>query len=202
MDTFGDPGWFHHQQIAQLWGLISLRLATPSIIPFNATLYTSKLDEYFKSLKELKIAMEILDIQNDKDKLSLKPLGDAIKSLKKYAKRLDATAADLRQHPTQKICYLNLFCRKRPRHGQVEKLNNAYLEFERGFVGKGLPGRPVYKHVVYAPGTWEGYAGITFPSIREAIAERRWKEAEQQIKEISKLLKKASSKDLNIHRCT
>jgi len=73
-------------------------------------------------------------------------------------------------------------------------VNKEYLEFERGFIGKGLPGRPVYKHVIYAPGTWEGYAGLTFPSIREAIEERRWDEAREQVREIAKLLKKGASR--------
>jgi N-acetylated-alpha-linked acidic dipeptidase len=199
MDTFGDPGWFHHQQIAQLWGLISLRLATPTIIPFNATAYTSKLEEYFASLQKL---LDEMSSGKDHHYLALDPLKKAIKKLNRYAKRLDTAAAELRRNPMQRICYLKLFCRRRPRHGETEDVNEAYLKFERGFIGKGLPGRPVYKHVVYAPGSWEGYAGITFPSIREAMAEGRWKEAEQQVHEISKLIEKASSIKFNSRRCT
>src|SRR5579862_6151704 len=198
METFGDPGWFHHQQIAQLWGLVSLRLATSLVIPFNATAYASSLLEYLETLQTL--THEQYQSDTDAEKISLKPLEKAIKGLMEYAKWLDAKATELRQHPTRRVCYLNVYCRDRPRHGETEGVNNAYLEFERGFIGKGLPGRPIYKHVVYAPGIWEGYAGITFPSIREAIAEHRWEEASDQIREISDLLEKASSKVFTLRR--
>lgn len=192
MDTFGDPGWFHHQQIAQLWGLISLRLATATIIPFNATAYTSKLEEYLKSLEDL--SDEVAESGVHAERFSLHPLKKSIRRLTKYARKLDSAAAELRLNPSRRICYFNLICRDRSRHKEVEEINEAYMKFERGFIGKGLPGRPIYKHIIYAPGTWEGYTGVTFPSIREAITEGQWKETKEQIKEISELLEKASSK--------
>jgi N-acetylated-alpha-linked acidic dipeptidase len=44
---------------------------------------------------------------------------------------------------------------------------------------RGLPGRPWYKHMIYAPGQHTGYEAKTLPGIREAIEERRWEEADQ-----------------------
>ena len=46
---------------------------------------------------------------------------------------------------------------------------------------EGLPGRPWYKHQVYAPGFYTGYGVKTIPGVREAIEQRTWDEAEQQI---------------------
>jgi N-acetylated-alpha-linked acidic dipeptidase len=37
---------------------------------------------------------------------------------------------------------------------------------------EGLDGRSWFKHVVFAPGKWTGYAGATFPGIVEGIEER------------------------------
>jgi N-acetylated-alpha-linked acidic dipeptidase len=197
METFGDPGWFHHQQIAQVWGLAAIRLATSQIVSFNATLYTEKLQEYLKSL-----SAAILDTTNGgvdvaKERVDLEPLEEAVSNLAKLAQKLDSKADDLARNPTVRQCYLKFLCFNRHRTGEIERVNQEYLEFERGFIGKGLPGRPIYKHVVYAPGTWEGYAGFTFPSIREAIAEGRWSEARSQVKEIAKLLKKAAKSKRN-----
>jgi N-acetylated-alpha-linked acidic dipeptidase len=45
----------------------------------------------------------------------------------------------------------------------------------------GLPRREWYKHTLYAPGYYTGYAVKTMPGIREAIEQRNWKEAQQQI---------------------
>jgi N-acetylated-alpha-linked acidic dipeptidase len=43
---------------------------------------------------------------------------------------------------------------------------------------RGLPGRPWYKHMIYAPGLLTGYGAKTIPGVREAIEGRRWSEAD------------------------
>jgi N-acetylated-alpha-linked acidic dipeptidase len=45
----------------------------------------------------------------------------------------------------------------------------------------GLPGRPWYRNLVYAPGRLTGYSAKTLPGIREAIEEQRWKDAKRYI---------------------
>jgi N-acetylated-alpha-linked acidic dipeptidase len=194
MDTFGDPGWFHHQQIAQMWGLTALRLATSSIVGFNATAYTEKLKGYVDSLNSIVLESMGGNIKEAKGRVDLKPLEKAVDHLAKYAKRLDSRANELRRNPQYQKCYLTFFCLSRRKVAEIDQVNKAYLQFERSFIGKGLPGRPIYKHVIYAPGTWEGYAGLTLPSIREAVEGERWVEAEDQVQEITKLLKKASER--------
>ena len=42
---------------------------------------------------------------------------------------------------------------------------------------KGLPGRPWYQNLVYAPGRFTGYGAKTLPGVREAIEERRFADA-------------------------
>jgi N-acetylated-alpha-linked acidic dipeptidase len=46
----------------------------------------------------------------------------------------------------------------------------------------GLPGRPWYKNLVYAPGRFTGYGAKTLPGVREAIEEQRWADADQYSK--------------------
>ena len=43
---------------------------------------------------------------------------------------------------------------------------------------QGLPGRPWYRHLIYAPGLLTGYGSKTLPGVREAIESRRWEEAQ------------------------
>ncbi|MEO6584171.1 MAG: transferrin receptor-like dimerization domain-containing protein, partial [Ferruginibacter sp.] len=46
---------------------------------------------------------------------------------------------------------------------------------------EGLPRRGWYRHAIYAPGFYTGYGVKTLPGIREAIEQRNWKEAREQI---------------------
>ncbi len=46
----------------------------------------------------------------------------------------------------------------------------------------GLPGRPWYKNLVYAPGRFTGYEAKTLPGVREAIEDRRWADADRYAK--------------------
>ena len=124
--------------------------------------------------------------------LDLKALEKAVNHLFQYAKRLDSKANELIQNPKYQTCYLSFFCLSSTRVAEIDRVNQAYLRFERSFIGKGLPGRPIYRHVIYAPGTWEGYAGLTLPSIREAVEGERWAEAKDQVQEITKLFMKVS----------
>lgn len=195
MDKFGDPGWHHHQQIAQIWGLVALRLASAPIVGFNATAYAHKLQMYVESLRPLLPENLVGAVDEANERVDLKALEDAVNGLGDYARNLDSKAAELRRRPVLQSCYFGVFCFHRSRSTEIGKANEAYLQFERGFVGKGLPRRPIYKHVIYAPGMWEGYAGFTLPSIREALAEHRWCEADEQVAEIADLIRTAASKD-------
>lgn len=46
----------------------------------------------------------------------------------------------------------------------------------------GLPGRPWYRNMIYAPGRFTGYGAKTLPGVREAIEEERWADAERYMK--------------------
>ncbi len=62
------------------------------------------------------------------------------------------------------------------------QLNEILYKAERSLTQPdGLPRRPWYKHQVYAPGFYTGYGVKTLPSIREAIEQRNWKEAQESI---------------------
>ena len=54
-------------------------------------------------------------------------------------------------------------------------MNKKYQMMDRAFVyPKGLDGREAFKHVVYAPGEWTGYAGDTFPGMLESVRRGEW----------------------------
>lgn len=80
---------------------------------------------------------------------------------------------------------------------QVESLdaiNQRLIESERTLTNDGgLPRRPWYKHLLYAPGVYSGYGVKTVPGVREGIEQKRYAEAEQEIVRVAKALQEESS---------
>jgi N-acetylated-alpha-linked acidic dipeptidase len=63
------------------------------------------------------------------------------------------------------------------------------MESERRLTSPdGLPGRPWFQHQIYAPGFYTGYDVKTLPAVREAIEQKKWKEADAALVEIGKIL--------------
>ena len=51
-----------------------------------------------------------------------------------------------------------------------------------------MPNRPWFKHQIYAPGFYTGYSAKTMPAVREAIEQKQWKQAEEGIAVVAKVL--------------
>ena len=73
-------------------------------------------------------------------------------------------------------------------------MNQTLIESERQLTSpEGLPGRPWFKHQVYAPGFYTGYGVKTLPAAREAIEQKKWKEADAALVDIGKILDSESA---------
>ena len=65
---------------------------------------------------------------------------------------------------------------------ELQALNQKLMQSERKLTSpEGLPGRPWFQHLIYAPGQYTGYDVKTIPGVREAIEQKKWKEADEQI---------------------
>jgi len=66
---------------------------------------------------------------------------------------------------------------------RLAKLQALMLDIDQTLAPDvGLPGRPWFKNVIYAPGTLTGYGAKTLPGVREAIEQQRWADATAYIK--------------------
>ena len=73
--------------------------------------------------------------------------------------------------------------------GKQAQLNTILYKAERSLLQeKGLPRREWYRHQIYAPGFYTGYGVKTLPGIREAIEQRFWKEAQENIEVVANVL--------------
>jgi N-acetylated-alpha-linked acidic dipeptidase len=65
---------------------------------------------------------------------------------------------------------------------QRAKLNAVVKPLDQSLLRpEGLPGRPWYMNMVYAPGRFTGYGAKTLPGVREAIEERRFDDAQKYV---------------------
>jgi N-acetylated-alpha-linked acidic dipeptidase len=70
-------------------------------------------------------------------------------------------------------------------------VNARLIQSERQLTDvAGLPRRPWYRHLLYAPGYYTGYAVKTMPGVREAIEEKNYAEAEGEIMRVARALER------------
>jgi N-acetylated-alpha-linked acidic dipeptidase len=71
----------------------------------------------------------------------------------------------------------------------VRRVNARLIQSEQQLLDPaGLPGRPWYRHLLYAPGFYTGYAVKTMPGVREGMEQKRYAEAEAQIVRVAAAL--------------
>lgn len=168
MNKYGDPDFSYHVTITKVWALLAAKLVEDPIIAFNATDYAIGLSRYLNSVKDLAQNSTLDGSTTDK---VFKRLTHAIDRLTSVSAHFDSHAAHLAALATSPPV-------KKPRtpsataklYAQVRAVNTKYKYLERAFLyDKGLDGRSWFKHVVFAPGLWTGYAGATFPGLVESL---------------------------------
>lgn len=83
--------------------------------------------------------------------------------------------------------------------GLTEKINAGLYRAEQKLLSiNGLPRRAWFKHTIYAPGFYTGYGVKTMPGIREAIEQKDWKEAQEQIQIAATQIKQLAAHLLTI----
>jgi len=71
----------------------------------------------------------------------------------------------------------------------IKALNETLYKTERALTSdQGLPRRPWYRHLLYAPGFYTGYGVKTIPGVREAIEEKQWSDVAPQMAQVSEAL--------------
>jgi N-acetylated-alpha-linked acidic dipeptidase len=211
---FGDPGFDYGIALAKTAGRLSLRLANAEVLPFAFGSMGETVERYSKEV--IKLADDMRDEAVERDKrldagtytdvddptqkllppkrldpvpfLNFAPLQNAVVRLNESAKaydsaRHDALAGDMRLSESTR-----------------GDLDQALLRCERSLTrAEGLPRRPWFVNEVYAPGFYTGYGVKTLPGVREAIEQRKWKEADEQVVVVAGVLQRYAD---NIDRAT
>ncbi|MGA9365632.1 MAG: M28 family metallopeptidase [Bacteroidota bacterium] len=201
---FSDTDFSYGRTLAQTAGTSVLRLADADLLPLEFKPVAEIIQKYLDGLKKLlknmqdeihernkEISEGVFTATSDpKEKyvppsveevppfLNFAPLENASEALTRSADRYEKVLKKVRESSD-----------KSPKGSAVRTINQMLIKSERKLTDDaGLPGRPWFKHMIYAPGAYTGYGVKTIPGVREAIEQKKWKEAEKEIGRAAKVL--------------
>lgn len=190
---FQDPDLAYGVALAKVGGRAVLRMSEADLLPFDFTRSSARIATYVTEIERLieTMATETAEHNRRVDEgtftlaaspystyvaptkrdevpsFDLSPLRSAVDRLRVAARRFDAGASRAVASGSP---------------AGLADANAVLLAAERALTRReGLPRRPWFRHQVYAPGLYTGYGVKTLPAVREAIEERQWDEARQQI---------------------
>ncbi|HWN44930.1 MAG TPA: transferrin receptor-like dimerization domain-containing protein [Thermoanaerobaculia bacterium] len=198
---FMDPDFSYGVALAKTGGRLILRLSEADVLPMEFTRLADAIGTYADQVVKLADQMrteteeraklldeKIYETFDDPTKtwvapkrhdpvphLNFAPLLNAVATLRKSAQGYDA-AWSKGGGPALPAA-------------TRAKLDAILMKTERALGTKeGLPGRPWYRHQIYAPGFYTGYGVKTLPTVREAIEERQWKDVAGNIEVLARTI--------------
>ena len=204
MENFGDPEFLYHIAAARLYGLLAMRLAGAEIVPLRYGVYGRSLARELELLRREAVrdrrvwqaahaeprevepgSQASVEARKKPAVLpDLAPLVRSIDRLTAAASDLDAALDRLQDDPSAASDAAGL-----------ARLNDALVQVERAFLDKnGLPGRPWFRHPLYAPGLTTGYASWPFPGIVQKLKERDAAAVEAQVRNVAERIEAGTQK--------
>lgn len=181
MAKFGDPTFVYHVAAAQLWGTMAMRLAGAEGLQLDYVSYAGAIREFFKA------SMRTAERRRLAGTLDEKSMNDAIDNFAREGERIErdrnATLQELGRNSNDKDALARL-----------TRINRALIAAERALVDeRGLRGRPWYKHQIYAPGSYTGYAAQPLPDFRQGLEDRNSANAKEGLDRIVAALQRATT---------
>jgi N-acetylated-alpha-linked acidic dipeptidase len=164
---FGDPDFVYEQQMARVFGLEALRMADADVLPYDYEEYGKEIAVYLDDARkraQSKFGEHGLDL-------------NAVTAAAKHFQDAGAKIQAKQKNP--------------PR--DPARLNQALRGAERALlVPEGLPHRPWFRHAIYAPGEYTGYAAVVIPGVNEALDKGDAERARQQLAVLTSALERAA----------
>jgi N-acetylated-alpha-linked acidic dipeptidase len=201
---FSDYDFAYGRALSQTGGTAVMRMADADLLPFQFTDFADDVKMYVREVEKF-AAQQREEIQERNQKiqegvfeasadpretwvtpkkeempphLNFAPLDNAVDALTRgaadYQKALDRASANGGAALAS---------------ASLREVNELLIQSERKLTTpEGLPGRFWYKHQLYAPGTYTGYAAKAIPAVRENLEQKKWKEAEQSAARVAQVL--------------
>jgi len=201
---FSDTEFVYERALAQTGGTAIMRLADADLLPFEFNDFADTVQTYLKELKTLSQKMQddikernreieegVFKATDDPKRPLVSPAVEAVPPHLNFAPMenavdvLNRSAADYRKALEQ----ANANGGAALASASLTEVNKMLIESERKLTNaEGLPNRPWFKHQLYAPGFYTGYGVKTVPAVREAIELKQWKQADEAIIVVARVL--------------
>jgi N-acetylated-alpha-linked acidic dipeptidase len=201
---FSDTDFSYGRALSQTAGTAVMRLADAELLPYDFTGLADTIHRYLDELQKLLQAKQDDAIERNKEleegmftaiadpkKTSVPPPVEEVPPHLNFAPLQNASdaltrSAERYQKALEKVS-ANGELRVSP--DQLQTINQKLMQSEHQLTSpEGLPGRPWFEHLIYAPGAYTGYGVKTIPGVREAIEQKKWKEANEQILRVANAL--------------
>ena len=169
---FSDTNFVYGRTLAQVDSTVLMRLADATVLPFEFGRLATTVGRYLDEIEKL---------PDQQRKPDLAKVRDAVT-------RLEQTAA----------AFDSAYNRALPKFAtadasKIAAVNEILYRSERDLtLDPGLPGRPWFRHRIYAPGMYTGYSVKTLPGIREAVEAGKPDLADEQAGEVAQVLRALS----------
>jgi len=196
---FSDTDFVYGKALAQTVGLTVMRLADADVLPYRFTNLADATHDYLKEVQELlkqkqeqvkeqnrEVEDGVFAAVNDPQRPKVTPKPEAVPPYINFAPLQNAADA-LAKSGEHYNKALAAALKGSPDAAKVAALNAKLLTAERLLLNDGgLPTRPYYKHMLYAPGLYTGYSPKTVSGIRESIELKDYKLAESEVPRVAK----------------
>jgi N-acetylated-alpha-linked acidic dipeptidase len=163
---FADPTFVYEQQQARVFGLEILHMADTDVLPYDYKLYGKEITSYLESAQK--------NATTGKLTLDFAPALAA-------AHRFETAGAAVHT-------------RQANPPADATALNRALRAAESALLNPdGLPHRSWYKHTIYAPGEFTGYAAVVIPGVNEAISAPDAARAQAQLSLLTEALNRSAA---------
>jgi N-acetylated-alpha-linked acidic dipeptidase len=160
-----DPTFVYLQQMARVFGLEVLHMADTDVLPYDYVTYVRQIQAYLYAA-QTRARDAGLSINFDA----------ALAAANRFAG--EATVVSARQVSAK---------------GNLTALNRSLRAVEDDLLAPdGLPGRPWFRHTIFAPGEYTGYAAVVIPGVNEAIDARDAGRAQAQLANVTAALVRAT----------
>jgi len=202
---FLDTDFAYGRALAQTVGTIVIRTADADVLPFQFTSLADTAQTYVRELQTL--LKEQQDSTRERNRQIEEGVFQALADPRRPQKGpiVEEVAPAINFAPLENAA--NALTRAADRykkaidatHGKppaetIAAVNARLIQSERQLIdADGLPRRPWYRHLLYAPGYYTGYAVKTMPGVREGIEQKAYAEAEREVARVAKALEREAA---------
>jgi N-acetylated-alpha-linked acidic dipeptidase len=194
---FSDTTFVYGRALSQAGGTAMMRMADADLLPFDFSDFADTMQTYVKELKDLSKHMQdeirernreidegVFTATADPKKTYVPPKKEEVPPYQNFAPLENAVDAVSHAAAEYKRALEHASANggNALASASLTEVNLLLMESERKFITQqGLPNRPWYRHQLYAPGFYTGYAAKTMPAVRESIEQKQWKQADEGI---------------------